>query len=246
MKTGNLPMDLGNKVALVTGSGRGIGASIGMELGRVGAQVIVSSRTVDQIEKVAGKISANGGKALAIPVDVSDEKDVISLFQKIEDRFGKLDILVNNAGIGSFGKISEFPVEQFDDIMATNLRGTFLCCRQAMQMMIPRESGYIINISSVVGIKGYPDQGAYTASKHGIMGLTKTLAVEAQTHGIRVSAILPGGVDTELIRKARKDIESSTLIHPEDIAQTVMFLLSLPNRAAIDEIYIRRTSSKPF
>lgn len=246
MKTGQSPIDIDDKVALVTGSGRGIGRSIAMALGRAGARVVVASRTATQIEEVARKISENGGEAIALAVDVADEKSVASLFRTIEDRFGKLDILVNNAGIGSFGKISEFPVDQFDDIMATNLRGTFLCCRQAMKMMIPRKSGYIINISSVVGFKGYPEQGAYTASKHGIMGLTKTLAVEAQAHGIRVSAILPGGVDTELIRKAREDIENSTLIHPEDIAQTVMFLLSLSDRAAIDEISIRRKSSKPF
>ena len=116
----------------------------------------------------------------------------------------------------------------------------------AAPSMIPKKSGTIINISSVVGFKGYPNQAAYTASKHALLGLTKSLAVEAQEHGIRVSAILPGGVDTEMVAKARPDLDPKILLEPEDIAHTVLFLLSLSDRAAIDQIYIRRRSSKPF
>ena len=112
--------------------------------------------------------------------------------------------------------------------------------------MIPCKNGYIINISSVVGIKGYPKQAAYTASKHGIMGFTKSLAVEVQKHNIRVSAILPGGVNTELMRRARPDIDTLTMMHPSDIAHAVLFLLSLSERAAVDQIYIRRKLSSPF
>jgi len=113
-------------------------------------------------------------------------------------------------------------------------------------MMIPQRSGCIINVSSVVGIKGYPNQAAYTASKHGVMGLTKSLAVEAQPHGIRVSAVLPGGVDTDMVAQARPDLDRSVLLQPDDVADAVMFLLSLSDRAAIDEIYIRRRASQPF
>ena len=113
-------------------------------------------------------------------------------------------------------------------------------------MMTLRKSGYIINISSVVGLKGYPNQAAYTASKHGVVGLTKSLAVEAQEHGVRVSAILPGGVDTDLVGRARPDLDRSVLMQPEDIAQAVLFLLSLSDRCAIDQIYIRRRTSNPF
>jgi len=102
----------------------------------------------------------------------------------IADRYGKIDILVNNAGIGRFGSIAGFNISEFDELMAVNLRGTFLCCQQALKLMIPQKSGYIINISSVVGLKGYPNQAAYTASKHGIMGLTKSLAIEAREYNI--------------------------------------------------------------
>jgi 3-oxoacyl-[acyl-carrier protein] reductase len=112
--------------------------------------------------------------------------------------------------------------------------------------MSPRRQGYIINISSVVGFKGYPNQAAYTATKHGVMGITKSLAVEAQPHGIRVSAVLPGGVDTALAAAGRPDLDRSVLLQPRDIAQAVLYLLSLSERAAVDEIYIRRRSSAPF
>ena len=127
--------------------------------------------------------------------------------------------------------------------MEVNVRGAFLCSQHALRLMIPRRSGYIINISSVMEFKGYPNQGAYSATKHALMGLTKVLAVEGQKHNIRASAILPGGVDTNLVGVARPELERGELLQPADIAQTVLFLLSLPDRAAIDEIYIRRRSS---
>jgi 3-oxoacyl-[acyl-carrier protein] reductase len=130
--------------------------------------------------------------------------------------------------------------------MQVNTKAVFLCCQQALRLMIPRRQGYIINISSVVGFKGYPNQAAYTASKHAVMCLTKSLAVEAQEHGIRVSAILPGGADTQMIADARPDLDPRILLQPEDIAHTVLYLLSLSDRAAVDQIYIRRRGSQPF
>ena len=140
----------------------------------------------------------------------------------------------------------DFPSSDYDKIMDINLKGVFLCCREAMRLMVPAGRGYIINISSVVGFKGYPEQSAYTASKHGVMGLTKSLSVEAQEHNIRVSVILPGGVDTDLVRAARPDLDRTVLIPPEDIADTVLYLLSLSERAVVDQVYIRRRNSAPF
>jgi len=238
--------DLMDKIALVTGAGRGIGRSVSLALAEAGARVIVCARTAAEIEQVVREISQKKHRAKAIAVDVADAEQVGSMFKLIADQYGRIDILINNAGIGRFGSVADFDIRIFDELMAVNLRGTFLCCQQAMKLMIPQKSGYIINVSSVVGIKGYPDQAAYTASKHGIMGLTKSLASEAQKYNIRVSAVLPGGVDTALFRNVREDIETSEMMHPADIAQTVMFLLSLSERAAIDHIYIRRKSSSPF
>ena len=233
------------KLALVTGAGRGIGRSIAESLAQAGAHVILAARTADQLQSLAREITARGQKATAIATDIADESSVRQLFARIV-RIAPLDILINCAGIGRFGPLKDFSTEDFDTVLAVNLRGTFLCCREAMSVMAARKAGFIINISSVVGIKGYPDQAAYTASKHGVVGLTKSLAVEAQQHNIRVSLILPGGVDTDLVAQARPDLDRSVLMQPEDIAQAVMYLLSLSDRAHVDQIYIRRRSSSPF
>ncbi|MBD3344116.1 MAG: SDR family NAD(P)-dependent oxidoreductase [Chitinivibrionales bacterium] len=238
--------NLSGKTALITGAGRGIGKNIALHLAREGAHVVLSARSEHQINALAAEITRSGGSARTVTTDISREPEITSLFRTLKEQSASLDIMINNAGIGLFGEIADLSTEDFDRVISTNLRGTFLCCRQAMKIMIQQTSGYIINIASVVGIKGYPNQGAYTASKHGIMGLTKTLAVEAQNHGIRVSAILPGGVDTELAGQARPELDRSLLLSPEDISHTVLFLLSLSERAAIDQIYIRRKNSTPF
>ncbi|HUU90720.1 MAG TPA: SDR family NAD(P)-dependent oxidoreductase [Phycisphaerae bacterium] len=238
--------DLTGKVALVTGGGRGIGRAVALALGAVGAHVVVAARTQSQIDEVGREITGTGGAALPCAVDIADAESVRGLFATVRESCGRLDVLVNNAGIGLYGAVKDFPVEDLDRVVAVNLRGTFLCCQEAMKMMVPQGSGYIINISSVVGFKGYPNQAAYTATKHAVMGLTKTLAVEAGKDGIRVSAILPGGVDTGMVREARPDLDPSILLGPEDVAGAVLYLLSLSDRAAIDQIYIRRRTSQPF
>lgn len=241
-----MDLNLCDKTAVVTGAGRGIGRAIALMLGRVGACVVATARTESEIEAVAGEINSAGGRARAAVMDISKEEDIKGLFRSVEDDSHRLDVLINNAGVGLFGKLADFETDDLDRLYAVNLRGTFLCCREAMRIMIPQTSGYIINVSSVVGLKGYPEQSGYTAMKHGVMGLTKSLAVEAQKHGIRVSAILPGGVDTDLVRHARPDLGHDVLMQPEDIAQGVEYLLSLSPRAAVDQIYIRRQNSKPF
>jgi len=239
-------LDLSGQSALVTGAGRGIGRAIGSALAVAGARVFLAARTTDQLESAAREIQQNGGTAVPVPTDLSKEEDIQSLFQRISDRAGGLDILVNNAGVGFFGPLVEFSSSDFDRVMQVNTKATFLCCQRALRLMIPKRKGYIINISSVVGFKGYPNQAAYTASKHAVMGLTKSLAVEAQEHGIRVSAILPGGVNTKMVADARPDLDPKILLQPEDIAHTVLYLLSLSDRAAVDQIYIRRRGSQPF
>ena len=241
-----MSVGLEGKVAVVTGAGRGIGRAISVALGRARAAVVVTARTAEQIDAAAKEITDAGGQAVAIGADVAQESDICSLFDQVRQRLGGLDVLINNAGLGLFGLVEDLAAADFDQVVAVNLRGPFLCCREAMRMMIPQAGGTIINISSVVGFKGYPNQSAYAATKHGVMGLTKSLAAEAQKHGIRISAILPGGVYTDLIRAARPDLDPSVLMQPEDIAQTVMYLLSLSDNAAVDQIYIRRRASQPF
>ena len=237
---------LTGRVALVTGGGRGIGRAISKALAAAGAHVVVTARTQGQIDAVAKEIVDAGGAAAAMAMDLADESSVRRVFAAVRERFGRLDVLVNNAGIGLYGPVKDVPLEDLDRMVGVNLRGTFLCCQEAMRIMAPQKSGYIINISSVVGFKGYPKQAGYTATKHAVMGLTKSLAVEAQEHGIRTSAILPGGVDTAMVREARPDLDPAILLQPEDVAQAVLYLLSLSERAAVDEIYIRRRTSQPF
>jgi len=241
-----LQANLNNQIALITGASRGIGRSISLALADAGAHVILVARNKDLLQEVKDDITLSGGTATAIPTDLSDEHDIASLFAAVKEKWDKLDIVINNAGIGIFGKLVDFPIADFDTIMSVNLRGLYICCQEAMKLMIPNLRGYIINISSVQGIKAYPDHSAYAASKHGIMGITKALSHEAQDHGIRVSVILPGGVDTDLIRDARPDLDSSRLIHPQDIAHTVLFLLSLSDRATVDQIVVRRSGAAPF
>lgn len=241
-----MKLELQNRSALVTGGGRGIGKAIGLMLGRAGARVFLAARTESELEAAAAEISHEGGTAQIVCSDISVEQEIVSLFGRIKEAAGRLDVLVNNAGLGIYGPAADFSAENLDRVLAVNLRGTFLCCREAMKLMIPAGKGYIINISSVVGFKGYPDQAAYTAAKHGIMGLTKSLAAEGQEHGIRVSAVLPGGVDTRMVRQARPDLDRAELLQPADVAAAVEYLLSLSDRAAVDQIYIRRANSKPF
>jgi len=230
----------------VTGAGRGIGAEISRALAACGALVYLAARTEADLQTVAGEIRSAGGTAAEAVTDLSSEEQIVSLFETVRTRSGRLDVLVNNAGIGLYGHVAEAPAEDLDRMYQVNLRGTFLCSREAMRLMTPAGGGYLINIASVLGFKGYVNQGGYTATKHGVMGLTKTLAAEAQEHGIRVSAVLPGAVYTELVRSARPDLDPAELLHPEDVAGAVLYLLSLSERAAVDQIYIRRRNSSPF
>jgi 3-oxoacyl-[acyl-carrier protein] reductase len=237
---------LRGQVALVTGASRGIGRGIAEALAQAGAHVVLIARDEQALREAQRRIAERGGEASCIAADLAREEQVEALFARVATERDRLDVLVNNAGLGLFGPLAEFASADFDRLVAVNLKAVFLCCRQAMRLMVPRRRGYIINISSVVGFKGYPNQAAYTATKHGVMGITKSLAVEAQPHGIRVSAVLPGGVDTALAAAGRPDLDRTVLMQPEDIAQAVLFLLSLSERAAVDEIYIRRRSSSPF
>lgn len=238
--------DLRTNVAVVTGGGRGIGASICRALGQAGATVVVAARTECQIRTVADQIVAAGGAALPLQVDLASEASVIALFQTVMETFGRIDTLVNNAGVGVYGPVMDYAAADLDALLAVNVRGTFLCCREALRRMARARKGYIINISSVLGFKGYANQAAYTATKHAVMGLTKSLAVEAQAYGVRVSAVSPGGVDTEMVRSSRPDLDPSVLLRPEDVAQAVLYLLSLSETAAVDEIYLRRAAGTPF
>lgn len=237
---------LAEKTAIVTGAGRGIGRIIALTLACNGARVALASRTMADLELVQQEIEALGGEAASFPTDVSREEDVIALVRDTIQRFGWLDILVNNAGIGFFGPVEETTLEQWDQLMAVNARGPFLLCREAIPYLRQRDRAFIINMSSVVGLKGYANQAAYGASKHALMGMTKALAREVQSDGIRVHAVCPGATATELIGRARPDLDQSVLMQPQEIADIILFLVTRKGNAVIDEVDVRRAASTPW
>ena len=237
---------LAGRVAIVTGAGRGIGRSIALALARHGAAVALAARTRSELASVQAEIEGMGERAASFRTDVSAEGDVIALVRDTVALFGRLDIVVNNAGIGVFKPLLDTTVEEWDEIMAVNARGPFLVCREAIPYLRQQTGACIINIVSVVGVKGYANQAAYSASKHALLGMTKALAREVQADGIRVHAICPGGVDTGLASQARPDLDRSLLIQPDEIADIVLFLVTRQGNAVIDEVHVRRASATPW
>jgi len=233
-------------VALVTGASRGIGRAIALSLAGAGAAVSLAARSTSDLSAVQSEIAVAGGQAAFFPTDLLSERDIVALVQSTVDLFGRLDIVVNNAGWGSFGPLKQTTMEQWDHMMAINARAPFLVCREAIAHLRRQDASFIINIASVVGVKGYIHQAAYSASKHALMGMTKALAKEVQPDGIRVHAILPGGVDTGMVGQARPDLDRSVLMSPEEIADIVLFLVTRRGKAVIDEILVRRAASIPW
>lgn len=237
---------LEGRVAIVTGAGRGIGRAIAMALAGHGAQLALAARREADLQAVRAEIETAGGQAACIPTDVSREPEVVRLVQETVARFGRLDMVVNNAGLGIFGPLAEMTAEQWDSVMAVNVRGPFLLCREAIPYLRQQPQSFIVNISSVVGIKGYANQAAYSASKHALMGMSSALAKEVQEDGIRVHAICPGGVDTPMVRQARPDLDPAVLMKPEEIAELVLFLVTRQGNAVVDQIHVRRAASAPW
>ncbi len=218
-------MSIKNKLAIITGAGRGVGHATALRFSHEGAKVVLFSRTQAEVEGTAEKIIRAGGQALAVTGDVSREEDVQRLFEQAQTRFGDPEILVNCAAIVAVRPFVEMETTTWDQVIAVNLRGTFLCCRAAFQAMIPHNRGVIINISSLSGVKGvekFPGLSAYNVSKAGISSLTEILAVEGKPHNIRVCAVSPGAVDTKMLKQAAPHLQAG--MTTEDMAEILLFL----------------------
>jgi len=229
-------MTLKDRIALITGGGRGIGRAIALAFAREGAHVALAARTIAQVEAVAGEITeAAGSTALAVVCDVSDVESVKRMFVSVEENFERgPDILVNNAGIAESAPLIKTDDELWHRHLAINLSGTFYCTRAALPSMIRRGWGRVINVASIAGKTGAPYIAAYSASKHGVLGLTRSVALEVAAKGITVNAICPGYVDTDMTTHAVENITAKTG-HPADQALAAIKRLSPQNRLIMPE-----------
>lgn len=221
------------RVALVTGSGRGIGRTIAARLAQEGADVAVSYRANDAAaEETAQMVRETGRKCELIKGDVSSPADVEALFKGVADAFGRLDVLVNNAGITRDNLMMRMKEDEFDEVLRINLKGTYLCTRAALRPMVRARWGRIVNVSSVVGLVGNAGQANYAASKAGIIGFTKSVAREVAQRGITVNAVAPGYVETELTGSLPDTVKDQILAQvpvgrfgeAEEVAEVVAFL----------------------
>lgn len=228
-------MMLKDSVAIVTGSGRGIGRAIALELATAGVKVVVNyAGRSDKAEETVELIRAAGGEAVAVQADVSQQADVDRLIRTTLEQFGKIDILVNNAGITRDTLLLRMKEADWDAVMATNLKGVFLCTKAVSKGMLKQRSGVIVNISSVVGLSGNAGQANYAAAKAGIIGFTKSVAKEFASRGIRVNVVAPGYISTDMTGTLPEGMQTDILRGiplgriglPEDVASVVRFLVS--------------------
>ncbi len=226
---------LENKIALVTGASRGIGRQIAISLAAEGAFVIVNyNGSKDRAEQVVKEITENGGKAAAVCCNVADNDACEEMIKNLITEYGRVDILVNNAGITRDNLLMKMSEQEFDDVINTNLKGAFHTIRHLSRYFLKQRSGRIINISSVSGITGNAGQANYSASKAGVIGLTKSVARELASRGITANAVAPGMVDTEMTEVLSDSIKEQMLAqiplrrigNPQDIADAVVFLAS--------------------
>ena len=247
---------LDGKVALVTGGGRGIGRAIALALAGSGAAVAVAGRDTSKLDAVRTEIAAGGAKALAVGCDVADSRMVAAAFEQVRAALGPIDILVNNAGITASIKFTETDDATWEQIMRVNVTGPFYCCRAAIPDMIERGWGRIINIASYAALTGIPYSSAYSASKHALLGLTRSLALEMARYNITANALCPGWVATDMVQEAIANIMAKTgrsadearasilalagqrrMIEPEEVASAALRLAEAgaagPNGQAI-------------
>jgi len=233
---------LSGKTAIVTGASRGIGKAIAIALGRKKMRLALLARSTSQLQEVVDKIHAVGGEAIAVPCDLMNSAAVATSLKKVLRHFDSLDVLISNAGVFLEKPIAEIKIEEWDRVLRTNLTATFLICQSAFLKMKDQKGGRIIAIASSASTQGFIHQGAYCASKHGLLGFTRCLSIEARPHNVHVHTICPGGVRTDLLKDTYmgKRCSEGSLIEPENIAELVLFLIQQPGNIDYPEIILKR------
>lgn len=233
-------MEFTGKIALVTGAGSGVGRSTSLLLAREGTAVCLLGRRIAPLEATAREIHGQGGQALVLPADVSDEASVTQAVERINGELGGLDFLINSAAVGFYGPVETYPIEEWSQTLATNVTGVFLCCKAALPLLRQHGSGRIVTISSGAGKRGYPNLAAYSTSKFAVMGFMESLAEEVGPLGIKCTTIVPGSILTGFGPRSVEQKLASGNKHllPEDVALAVVQVLRQPDHVWTQEMNV--------
>ena len=229
---------LEGKVALVTGGAQGLGEAICRTLSEIGATVVVADIREDQAEALASELETNGKKVQPLVLDVCNEVMIERAIQRIRADHGRLDVLDNNAGTDRTVSVEDLPVEDWDRVIATNLRGPFVLSKYALPIMKEQGRGHIVNIVSTAARRAWPNAAAYHGSKWGLLGFSHALHTEGRPHNIKVTAVIAGGMRTPFLLDRFPDIDVDTLQDPRNVAETIRFVLSQPDETVIPEIMV--------
>ena len=235
--------DLRGLAAVITGAGSGVGRAVAMALAEAGGTPVLVGRTRESLEETASLVAGIGGESLVLPADVTNEATVLEVFARAAEKFEGIDVAILSAGIGRYGAIESYPVPDWNATIAANLTGPFLCAKAAIPHLRARGGGAIVAVSSGAGKQGYPQLGAYSASKFGLMGLMQGLAAEVANDGIKVCTVVPGSVLTPFGDRSvaeKRDAMASDpgrkYLYPEDVAEAILFLLRQPRHAWTQEL----------
>jgi NAD(P)-dependent dehydrogenase (short-subunit alcohol dehydrogenase family) len=229
-------LKLGGQVAVVTGAGRGIGRAAALRFAREGAAVVLAARSARELAAVAHEVEQGGSRVLVVPTDVRQEPAVAALVKRTLAEYARIDVLITAAGVAGFGPVADSKTDDWDQMLAVNLRGAVLCCRAVLPTMMAQRRGTIINIGSAVTSRTVTGSAAYTASKYGLLGFSRVLAEEMRPHGVRVGVLSAGATDTPLWEGMPGAPDRARMLRPEQVAEAALFMAALEPNATLEEL----------